>query len=99
MVIRFISIPQEQLDYLEGLWYMAEGAKQLVRHLASQERTKSLEAYLAEQRAEYARLFTEYNMALNMVAGEYAKEELEAERTVAPNFALGALEVRRGVDV
>jgi hypothetical protein len=94
--MKSITIPQEAMDYLEGLWYMAEGVKQLIRFLASQERTEPLTTYLNELRSEYTRLFTEYSMALNMAAGEYAKAEVEAGQAVAPNFALGVLSIVEG---
>lgn len=92
---KIILIPDDLLDYLEGLWYQLEGYKLLIRHLSIQNQMN--QTIIEDYTNKYVNLFTEYNMALNQIVGTYAKEEIEQGYNVVPVYATGTLLATRGM--
>ena len=93
---KIIELPGGVLDYVEGLWYKAQGYKQLVRHLSCQPEKDC--GAIREFAERYAALFTEYNMALSHILSEYAKSEVSDGYCVLPNYGICALVATRKGD-
>lgn len=79
------------MDYLEGLWYQANGYKQLVRYLASQDEIN--QQIIEEFTAKYNEFFISFNMALNQTCKDYAKQEFENGYIIRPDYGFGGLVV------
>jgi len=89
-----IEVPEAVMDYLEALWYQAEGYKNLVRFLSCQPDVNP-EA-LQGMTATYQQFFSEYNLALNQACRDHARQEVEDGCNVFPNFILGVLVAVKG---
>jgi hypothetical protein len=88
----YISVPEPIIDYMEGLWYLADGCKQLIRFLSSRDRNDHMNEYIKEQRDLCLELHTKYNMALNEAIRAYAFDAHKKGYLIAPNFAMGVFE-------
>ena len=86
---KIVYIPEDAMDYLEGLWYQCQGYRQIVRHLSCQPTVIMfvIEKYMAE----YKELFTAFQMALATIINEYASEEVNKGYQISPNFNMSCL--------